>query len=148
MEGIDVSRLSVAECLALAEQQENDVEKGKASDPVEDFLGRIAEDAAELTQILGEAALDLGLAQIETAEAPLRELSRHLGAAAEFAGATVKRELLESLVDGLGDQEPDAHAHAGWEKFFRETLERTPVSAVTTRQVSRICCSERPAGGN
>ena len=56
MEGIDVSRLSVAECLALAEQQENDGEKGKASDPVEDFLGRIAEDAAELTQILGEAA--------------------------------------------------------------------------------------------
>jgi hypothetical protein len=52
MEGIDVSRLSVAECLALAEQQETDVEKGRASDPVEDLLGRIAEDAAELTQIL------------------------------------------------------------------------------------------------
>ena len=122
MEGIDVSRLSVAECLALAEQQENDVEKGKASDPVEDFLGRIAEDAAELTQILGEAALDLGLAQIETAEAPLRELSRHLGAAAEFAGATVKRELLESLVGGLGDQEPDARA--GWEKSSRRPSSR------------------------
>ena len=76
MEGIDVSRLSVAECLALAEQQENDVEKGKASDPVEDFLGRIAEDAAELTQLLGEAAMDLGLAQFETAEAPLREAQR------------------------------------------------------------------------
>ena len=91
MEGIDVSRLSVAECLALAEQQESDVEKGGgASDPVEDFLGRIAEDAAELTQILGEAALDLGLAQIETAEAPLKELSRHLGAAAELTGATIK----------------------------------------------------------
>ena len=27
MEGIDVSRLSVAECLALAEQQESEVEK-------------------------------------------------------------------------------------------------------------------------
>ena len=48
--------------------------------------------------------------------------------AAEFAGATVKRELLESLLDGLDDQEPDARA--GWEKFFREIFEQTPVSAV------------------
>eukprot|EP01044_Picomonas_judraskeda_P000247 COSAG03_NODE_10_length_23829_cov_21.731395_8_plen_582_part_00 len=134
MEGIDVSRLSVAECLALAEQQETDVEKGGASDPVEDFLGRIAEDAAELTQILGEAALDLGLAQIETAKQPLRELSRHLGAAAGLAGATIKEDLLESLVGGLGDQEPAARD--GWEKFFKEIFEQTPVSAVTTRQVS------------
>jgi len=52
MEGIDVSRLSVAECLALAEQQEDDVETEKKGDPVEDFLGRIAEDAAEVTQLL------------------------------------------------------------------------------------------------
>ena len=131
MEGIDVSRLSVAECLALAEQQENDGEKGKASDPVEDFLDRIAEDAAELTQLLGEAALDLGLAQIETAKAPLKELSRHLGAAAGLAGATLKEDLLASLVGGLDDQEDDARA--GWEKFFKEIFEQTPVSAVTTR---------------
>ena len=45
MEGlqeVDVSRLSVAECLALAEKQDTEREEAAAPDPVDGMLGRLA----------------------------------------------------------------------------------------------------------
>ena len=50
MEGldVDVSRLSVAECLALAEQQDAGDKKGPVRDPVEVILDRIGGSAAKV----------------------------------------------------------------------------------------------------
>ena len=42
LDQVDVSRLSVAECLALAEKQDTDREDAAEADPVEGILERIA----------------------------------------------------------------------------------------------------------
>ena len=41
MESVDVSRLSVAECLALAEQQDAEKVTGSVEDPVERMIERL-----------------------------------------------------------------------------------------------------------
>ena len=60
MEGlqeVDVSRLSVAECLALAEKQDVDREEAAAPDPVE----WLASSATKVTWAIKDCSLDLGL---------------------------------------------------------------------------------------
>jgi hypothetical protein len=76
LEEIDVSRLSVAECLALAEKQDTDAEDVAVTDPVEGILERLAKSATGVTQVVGEYSLDVGLAQNDEGVAPLQELSR------------------------------------------------------------------------
>ena len=46
MDQVDVSRLSVAECLALADKQDTDREETERGDPVIGILERIAKSAA------------------------------------------------------------------------------------------------------
>ena len=45
MEDVDVSRLSVAECLALAEQQDAEKGTGSIEDPVEKMMERLGRSA-------------------------------------------------------------------------------------------------------
>ena len=61
MEQVDVSRLSVAECLALAEQQDAEKETGSTEDPVEMMLERLGGSVAEVTHAVRNFSLDLGL---------------------------------------------------------------------------------------
>eukprot|EP01043_Picozoa_sp_COSAG02_P074164 COSAG02_NODE_14726_length_1242_cov_13.224847_2_plen_107_part_00 len=61
LDQVDVSRLSIAECLALAKKQDTDREDAAEADLVEGILERIAKSAAGVTQAVGECSLDLGL---------------------------------------------------------------------------------------
>ena len=54
LDHVDVSRLSVAECLALAEKQDTDREDAAEADPVEGILERIAKSAAGVTQAVSK----------------------------------------------------------------------------------------------
>ena len=93
MESVDVSRLSVAECLALAEQQDAEKVTGSVEDPVERMMERLGRSATEVTLAIRNFSLDLGLGLTGASAAPLNELSRHLSSAAVLGQDVLKQEL-------------------------------------------------------
>jgi len=117
LEEVDVSRLSVAECLALAEKQDTDREDAAAQDPVEGILERLAISATQLTQTIKDSSLDLGLATHDGDAAPFQELSRHLSTVSLLSFHAVKAEILVGLNRGLVDMDEETmKSWAAWRR--------------------------------
>eukprot|EP01043_Picozoa_sp_COSAG02_P063105 COSAG02_NODE_8863_length_2417_cov_34.257981_2_plen_330_part_00 len=134
LEEIDVSHLSVAECLALAEKQDTDAEDAAVTDPVEGILERLAKSATGVTQVVGEYSLDVGLAQNDEGAPPLQELSRHLSTVSLLSYSAVKNDLLIGLNVGLADM--DEETRTSWASFFDGVVSSATPDVVTQQQVS------------
>ena len=135
MEKIDVSRLSVAECLALAEQQDADKQTGSTVDPVETMLEMIGGSAAGVTHAVRNFSLDLGLGMTgETSEAPLNELSRHMSSAAVLGQEALKQELLAGLRTALENMDEENARH--WEEHFTRVFDGAEPVLITEGQVA------------